>query len=158
MLQIYPLGGKPEGVDISPDGKVVYVSASAEDEVTVISTDSKRPIARFTADKGPRGIAFSPEHARVYHRQGGGDGFDREHCGKPDDREHQDRCAGRGADGRGRFPEGEAGIREYRARGDGGGHRPFQRAGSRDYTAWRTAVGVAVTPTGRSSTVPMVPQ
>ena len=46
------VGGEPEGVNLRPDGRVVYVTSEEDNTVTAIDVETLKPVA--TIPVGPR--------------------------------------------------------------------------------------------------------
>ncbi|WP_240805642.1 YncE family protein [Streptomyces sp. A1547] len=61
-----PVGSRPEGVAVTPDGTRVYVANSDGTTVSVISTASNAVTATITVGRGPRGVAITPDGTRAY--------------------------------------------------------------------------------------------
>jgi YVTN family beta-propeller protein len=53
-------GGAPQGVAVTPDGRVAFQSLSDRARVLVIDLDSGEIISRLPAGQGPDGVAFTP--------------------------------------------------------------------------------------------------
>lgn len=53
------LGGAPQGVVLSPDGRFAYVAQSAANHVTVVDTHSQHVAATLPAGPGPSALVFS---------------------------------------------------------------------------------------------------
>ncbi len=61
-----PVGNSPEGVCISPDGLVAYVTNFTDNTVSVINTKALTTIATIPVGTDPRGIAITPNGTEVY--------------------------------------------------------------------------------------------
>jgi YVTN family beta-propeller protein len=61
-----PVGGEPEGVNITPDGKQVWVTSEEDSTVTVIDTATNKPLKTIKVGERPRNTAFSPDGTRAY--------------------------------------------------------------------------------------------
>src|SRR5262249_33514480 len=60
------IGGKPIGIDASPDGREVWVSALGTDAIAILSTATDRVVARLgSGGKGPDRLKFTPDGGRV---------------------------------------------------------------------------------------------
>jgi YVTN family beta-propeller protein len=59
------VGGEPEGVGISPDGRWVYVTSEADAQVAVIDTRTDQVVATVKVGARPRSVAFSPDGRRA---------------------------------------------------------------------------------------------
>jgi len=57
------VGDEPEGVTISPDGAVAYLTSEQENAVTVIDVTTDRIVRRFEVGKPPRDATFAAELA-----------------------------------------------------------------------------------------------
>jgi YVTN family beta-propeller protein len=66
LLATIAVGGEPEGVAVSPDGRVAYVTSEADDVVAAIDVASAKRIAEIKVGKRPRAIAFAPDGRRAY--------------------------------------------------------------------------------------------
>ena len=60
------VGGEPEGVDLRPDGKVVYVTSEQDNQIAVIDAVAPRLITTFQAGPRPRSTGFLPDSSRAY--------------------------------------------------------------------------------------------
>lgn len=60
------IGGEPEGVGLSPDGKVVYVTSEADGAVFAIDTRSGAVLKRMNVPPRPRVVVFSSDGERAY--------------------------------------------------------------------------------------------
>ena len=58
------VGGEPEGVDLRPDGKVVYVTSEQDNQIAVIDAVA-RAIRPFPGPR-PRSTGFLPDSSRAY--------------------------------------------------------------------------------------------
>jgi YVTN family beta-propeller protein len=61
-----PTGGEPEGVTARPDGRVVYITSEADNEVAVLDTGRRQIVKRFKVGSRPRAIAFTADGSRAY--------------------------------------------------------------------------------------------
>lgn len=61
-----PTGGEPEGVTARPDGRVVYITSEADDEIAVLDTSKRQIIKRFKVGDRPRAVAFAADGSRAY--------------------------------------------------------------------------------------------
>ncbi len=62
------VGGSPEGVAVTPDGKHAYVANLASDTVSVIATATTPPSVMATVGVGPFpiGVAVTPDGKHAY--------------------------------------------------------------------------------------------
>ena len=58
-------GGGPEGIDVSPDGREVWVANRGDGDVVVIATRTDSITARFPAGDFPIRVKFTPDGRRV---------------------------------------------------------------------------------------------
>ncbi len=65
-VQHIPVGDRPRGIAISPDGREAYVANAGDDTVSVINTATKTVVATITVGKEPQGVAFAPDGATAY--------------------------------------------------------------------------------------------
>ena len=56
-MTFIPVGIRPWGLNITRDGKKLYVANGVSETVSVIDTESQKVVATVTAGKGPWGIA-----------------------------------------------------------------------------------------------------
>ena len=66
-----PVGPRPRGVAVSPDGSKVYVANEDDDTVSVIATTTNTVIATITIHSvffggAPHGVAVSPDGAKGF--------------------------------------------------------------------------------------------
>lgn len=64
--QTIPVGERPRGIAISPDGNEAYVVNAGDDNVSVINTASKKVVATIPVGREPQGVAFAPDGATAY--------------------------------------------------------------------------------------------
>ena len=56
------VGDSPTYVAISPDGRLLFVTNFASDEISVIDTATRRTIKKFYGGHEPVGIAITPDN------------------------------------------------------------------------------------------------
>jgi YVTN family beta-propeller protein len=56
-----PVGRKPKGVDVSPDGRWIYVANQDDGTVYVLDGERHSLHARISLDRVPIRVAFSPD-------------------------------------------------------------------------------------------------
>ena len=61
-----PVGIEPEGVTVSPDGKLVYVTGETSHTVSVIAADALKVVATILVGSRPREAAFSPDGKKAF--------------------------------------------------------------------------------------------
>ena len=61
-----PLGGKPAGVAVAPDGQRVYVTSPEGGFVSVIDAKARRVEKRIEAPGLPFGVAVAPDGGKIY--------------------------------------------------------------------------------------------
>ena len=66
VTQTIPVGDRPRGIAISPDGQEAYVVNAGDNTVSVINTASKTVVATIPVGDEPQGVAFAPDGATVY--------------------------------------------------------------------------------------------
>ncbi len=68
VTQTIPVGGRPRGIALSPDGNEAYVSNAADNTVSVIeiAVNPKRVVATVPVGREPQGVAFAPDGATAY--------------------------------------------------------------------------------------------
>ena len=65
-VQHIPVGDRPRGIAISPDGKEAYVANADDNTVSVIDTTTKTVVATIAVGDEPQGVAFAPDGATAY--------------------------------------------------------------------------------------------
>ena len=65
-VQHIPVGDRPRGIAISPDGREAYVANAGDNTVSVIDTATKEVVDTITVGREPQGIAFAPDGATAY--------------------------------------------------------------------------------------------
>ena len=58
LLELIPVGQRPWGIALTPDGRKLYTANGISNDVTVIDTESNKVIATIKAGDGPWGIAL----------------------------------------------------------------------------------------------------
>lgn len=66
VTQTIPVGDRPRGIAVSPDGNEVYVANAGDGNVSVINTDTKTVVATIPVGDEPQGIAFASDGATAY--------------------------------------------------------------------------------------------
>ena len=66
VTQTIPVGDRPRGIAISPDGKEAYVANADDNTVSVIDTATKTVAATIAVGDEPQGVAFAPDGATAY--------------------------------------------------------------------------------------------
>ena len=61
-----PVGKRPEGVALSPDGRWVYVTSEDDNKVTVVDAVALKAVKDIPVGVRPRNVAFSPDGSRAY--------------------------------------------------------------------------------------------
>ena len=65
-VQHIPVGERPRGIAISPDGQEAYVANADDNTVSVIDTATKTVVATIAVGDEPQGVAFAPDGATAY--------------------------------------------------------------------------------------------
>lgn len=65
-VQHIPVGDRPRGIAISPDGNEAYVANADDNTVSVIDTATKTVVATIAVGDEPQGVAFAPDGATAY--------------------------------------------------------------------------------------------
>src|SRR2546428_4662510 len=68
VIQTIPVGKRPRGVAVSPDGRRVYVTNSNSDTLSVIDARSLAVLSTVPAGGGPQGGAPPPARAALSRR------------------------------------------------------------------------------------------
>ena len=66
ILKQIKVGGEPEGVDLSPDGRVVYVTSENDNQVFAIDTERLEVIKAIDVGPRPRSTGFLPDGSRAF--------------------------------------------------------------------------------------------
>lgn len=61
-----PVGKQPEAIDISPDGKEVWVGLNAEGAIDVVDTAAVKVVDKIKLGERPYRVKFAPDGQRVY--------------------------------------------------------------------------------------------
>lgn len=65
-LQALPVGANPTGIDLSPDGRFLYVVNSSAGSVSVVDAWTVQELVRIPVGVGPQKVAVSPDGSRVF--------------------------------------------------------------------------------------------
>jgi PQQ-dependent catabolism-associated beta-propeller protein len=65
-LRRIPLGDEPEAFDLSPDGKIIYVSNEDEAELSFIEAATGKPLQAVKVGQEPEGVKVSRDGKTVY--------------------------------------------------------------------------------------------
>ena len=66
VLATFKVGGEPEGVDLRPDGQVVYVTSEEDGQVAVIDAVNQKLLKTFKVGPRPRSTTFLPDSSRAF--------------------------------------------------------------------------------------------
>src|SRR2546426_8884322 len=66
VIKSIPVGKRPRGVAVSPDGRRVYVTNSNSDTLSVIDARSLAVLSTVPAGGDPAGLALQPARAPLY--------------------------------------------------------------------------------------------
>jgi YVTN family beta-propeller protein len=58
LITLIPVGKRPWGIALSPDGRKIYTANGVSNDVSVIDTNTNQVIATIKAGDGPWGIAL----------------------------------------------------------------------------------------------------
>ncbi len=62
VVDVYPAPGGPDCMDVSPDGRWIYVSARWAKKMLVIDTVERKVVQRINVGKSPHGV-WTLQHA-----------------------------------------------------------------------------------------------
>ena len=60
------VGGEPEGVKATPDGKLVYVTSEEAGTISVLDPEAGKILKTFKVGHRPRSVAFMPDGSKAY--------------------------------------------------------------------------------------------
>ena len=66
LVQEVPVGERPRGIVLSPDGKYLYICASEDDTVQIMDTETFEIIGELPSGPDPEVIVISPDGAKIY--------------------------------------------------------------------------------------------
>ena len=66
VTQTIPVGDRPRGIAISPDGTEAYVVNAGDNNVSVIDTITKSVVSTIAVGREPQGVAFAPDGTTAY--------------------------------------------------------------------------------------------
>jgi len=66
VIATVPVGSRPRGVAVTPDGTKVYVANSKSNNVSVIDTVTNTVTSRVNVGSRPKGVAVTPDGKKVY--------------------------------------------------------------------------------------------
>ena len=61
-----PVGKRPRGLGLSPDGRHLYAALGSEDAIAIVDTAERKVIGRIPAGSDPEMFALSPDGSRIY--------------------------------------------------------------------------------------------
>jgi YVTN family beta-propeller protein len=59
--KVIPVGKRPWGIGMAPDGTTLYVANGPSDDVSVIDLDAGKEVGRVKVGGGPWGVAIVPK-------------------------------------------------------------------------------------------------
>ena len=66
VTEVIPVGKRPRGIAISPDGTEAYVANGGDNNVSVIDTAQKTVVATIPVGDEPQWVAFAPDGTKAY--------------------------------------------------------------------------------------------
>ncbi len=66
LVKEIPVGQRPRGIVLSPDGKFLYICASDDDTVQIMDTASLEIVGELPSGPDPERMSISPDGARLY--------------------------------------------------------------------------------------------
>src|SRR5262249_41029062 len=63
VVATVPVGSRPRGIGVSPDGRAVYVALGNEGAIAVLETQSRTVTRKLNAGSNPETFAVSPDGA-----------------------------------------------------------------------------------------------
>ena len=66
VTTVIPVGDRPRGIAISPDGTEAYVANSGDNTLSVIDTAQKTVVATIPVGDKPQWVAFAPDGIKAY--------------------------------------------------------------------------------------------
>jgi YVTN family beta-propeller protein len=66
VVATIPVGNRPRGIAVAPDGKRAYVALGKDDAVAVIDIATRRTIERIPVGTDPEQVAISPDGRTIY--------------------------------------------------------------------------------------------
>ena len=66
VVAVIPVGKRPRGMCLSPDGKTVFVALGDEDAVALVDVASRAVVRKVAVGRDPEQVAVSPDGTAIY--------------------------------------------------------------------------------------------
>jgi len=68
VVKSVPVGQRPRGITITPDGKFIYLCASDDDTIQIIDATTFQIVGTLPSGPDPELFTLSPDGKILYHR------------------------------------------------------------------------------------------
>src|ERR671918_962294 len=66
VIETVPVGNRPRGIALSPDGKHLYICASDDDTIEVMDTATRKILGTLPSGPDPELMVVSPDGTKIY--------------------------------------------------------------------------------------------
>src|SRR5918994_7119121 len=66
VIETVPVGNRPRGIALSPDGKYLYICPSDDDTIEIMDTETRKILGRLPSGPDPELLDLAPDGSLIY--------------------------------------------------------------------------------------------